>query len=290
MVLSTISLLVPTRGRPKLLMGMLESVFAMAAEPDAVNVVVYIDDDDEETLSLDLSPFNVNRIVGPRQSMGTLNASCYAHSTGDIIMLCNDDVVVRTQGWDTRIRDAGSRFPDQVYLLYPNDLFKGKEVATFPILSRVTCDAVADPFPGEYRGAFIDVHIMDIFKRLKGRSHQRAVYLDDVVFEHMHYLAGKSPFDETYRQRDRFGDDRTFMALSGARGWAAKRLQAIIEGTEMAVADRLTVARPPEGWFIRLSWTVLRDGPAPLNWRINLFIRLWGRFIYRKAKALLRLR
>lgn len=280
-----ISLLVPSRGRPKLLQGMLESVFATADEPEAVEVAVYIDDDDEETLPLDLSQFNVRRIVGPRQSMGTLNASCFAHSTGDIVMLCNDDVVVRTQGWDTRILEVISQFPDQIYLLYPNDLFKGREVASFPILSRLTCDAAADPFPGEYRGAFIDYHIMDIFKRLEGWGHSRTVYLDDVVFEHLHYRTGKTPFDKTYDQRDRFGDDHTFMALSSAREWAARRLKTIVEGEKPEVIERLAEARPVGGWFVLLSLNILSQGSSPVMWRMRLFFWLWARFIYRKAKA-----
>ena len=260
---------------------MLDSLFSMADSPDDLEVISYIDEDDTETLALDTSLWNVVRIVGPRETMGTLNAVCYAGSRGSIIMLGNDDMIVRTRGWDTHIREKVARFPDKVYLLYPNDLCKGSKICTFPILSRVTCDTIGDPFPADYRGAFIDVHVMDIFKRLYGFGHQRIAYLGDVIFEHMHYRAGKSEYDVTYRERDRFGDDQTFLALNNARGWAVERLKAIIDGTESTSQERLTASRPIGGWFLRLTWSILRNSSSPLLWRLRLFFWMWLRFVYR---------
>jgi len=280
-----ISILVPTRGRPAMLSRMLSSLFSLADSPDDLEVIVYIDDDDAETLAFDISPWNVIRIVGPRQTMGTLNAACYAKSSGDIVMLGNDDMVVRTRSWDTRIRDEVRNFPDRVYLLYPNDMHKRRKICTFPILSRVTCDSIGDPFPAEYRGAFIDVHVMDIFERLRGLDHTRIVYLDDVVFEHMHYQTGKSKFDSTYRERDRFGDDHTFLVLNDVRGWAVHRLKAIIDGTEPTPHERLVSSRPKGGWLIHLTWNILHGGSSPLSWRLRLFCWMWLRFVYRNVKT-----
>lgn len=279
-----ISILVPTRRRPAIFHRMLSSLFSLADSPGDFEVIVYIDDDDAETLALDVSPWNVVKITGPRQAMGKLNAACYARSRGNIIMLGNDDMVVRTRGWDTRVREEVGRFPDNVYLLYPNDLYKGKKICTFPILSRVTCDSIGDPFPADYRGAFIDIHVMDIFKRLRGYGHQRIVYLDEVVFEHMHYRLGKSEFDATYQERDRFGDDQAFLALNDARGWAVQRLKAIIDGIEPTPQERLISSRPTGGWFLQLTWNILRGSSSPFSWRIRLFFWMWFRFVYRNLK------
>lgn len=271
-------------------MSMLESVFATADQPALVDVAVYIDDDDEDVKALDLSAYNVKRIVGPRQSMGTLNAACFAATEGEIVVLGNDDIIIQTKEWDKKIRDVAAQFPDQVYLSYPNDLFKGSNLATFPILSRLTCDTIADPFPGEYRGAFIDVHIMDIFKQIKGAGFDRIVYLEDVVFEHMHYRLGKSELDDTYSERDRFVDDKTFMALVGARQWAAQRLLALIHGTNISPEKSLELLRPGAGWFFNLTWGVLFRGTSKPIWRLRLFIWLWLRFFYRHFKGFLDLK
>jgi len=279
-----ISILVPTRRRSAKYSRMLDSLFSLADSPDDLEVITYIDDDDIESLTLDTSLWNVVKIVGPREAMGKLNAACYARSRGDIIMLGNDDMVVRTRGWDTRVRDEVERFPDKVYLLYPNDLHKGNKICTFPILSRVTCDSIGDPFPADYRGAFIDVHIMDIFKRLHGFDHQRIVYLEDVIFEHMHYRAGKSEYDATYRERDRFGDDQAFLVLNNARCWAVQRLKAIIDGAESTPQERLAASRPSGGWFLQLTWGILYGGSSPFLWRLRLFFWMWLRFFYRKIR------
>jgi len=284
--LDGISIIVPTRGRPAMFQRMLNSLFSMADSHDGLEVVAYIDDDDIETQALDLGAWNVVKIVGPRQTMGRLNAVCYARSRGDIVVLGNDDMVIRTRGWDTRIREEVNRFPDKVYLLYPNDLYKRNRICTFPVLSRVTCDSIGDPFPASYRGAFIDVHVMDIFKRLYGHGYDRIVYLDDVVFEHMHYRLGKSAFDSTYRERDRFGDDRSFLVLSDVRGWAVQRLCAIVDGVEATPQERLISSRPTGGWFLNLTWNILRGGSSPFSWRMRLFFWLWLRFAYRNIKKI----
>jgi len=115
-------------------------------------------------------------------------------------------------------------------------------------------------------------------------GHKRIVYLDDVIFEHMHYRLGKSEFDATYRERDRFGDDRTFMALLEARLWAAKRLDALIAGCEVEIESRLQERRPPGGWFLHLAWDVLKGGSSPLLWRVRLFVWLCLRFGYKNLK------
>jgi hypothetical protein len=266
---------------------MLSSLFGLADRPERLEAVVYIDDDDTLTQELKFDAWNVKRLVGPRQTMGRLNAICYAHSTGDIIILGNDDVVIRTQGWDARIRQEAKRFPDQVYLFYPNDLYKGRKFCVFPILSRAACDALGDPFPANYRGSFIDVHIMDIFKQLEGLNHRRIKYLDDVVFEHMHFRLGKSMHDATYKERERFGDDQTFMVLNGVRGWAVKRLQALIENTSPTPQERLRMSKPIGGWFFHLAWGVLRNGTSPISWRLKLFMWMCLRFIYRNARRII---
>lgn len=277
-----ISVLLPTRMRPGSLMRMLASMFSTADVPSRIEVVIYIDDDDKSSQSLDFSAWNVKRIVAPRQSMGRLNSACYAQSMGKIVILGNDDVIVRTRGWDTRVRTAAENFTDEVYLLYPNDLHQKKKISTFPIVSRLLCDTIGDPFPADYKGAFIDVHLMDIFKQLEGYGHNRVRYLEDVVFEHMHYKLGKSSFDRTYSERDRFGDDYTFMVLNEARSWAVKRLNALIAGHEETPAERLRSCKPVGGWFLNLAWNFLHGGSSPIHWRLRVFFWLWARFLYKK--------
>jgi ABC-type polysaccharide/polyol phosphate transport system ATPase subunit len=275
-----ISLLLPTRGRPELLRRFLESVLARSERPELVEVVVYADADDPSSHGFRVEGLEVRTIVGPRASMGDYNTACLEGSHGDIVVLANDDVVIQTRGWDRKLREMHAAMQDRVYLAYPNDLFKGRGLSAFPILSRAACRLLGEPFPRAYRGAFIDYHLLDIFKRLERHGHPRLIYLEDIVFEHMHYRTGKGDFDEIYGKRDRFGDDDTFLRMRDERNAAAQRLLAAIEGESGRHPLTAAAPTPPE-----LLAVTLRDRELPPSWRLRLFSWFLARFA---ARAILR--
>ena len=132
-----------------------------------------------------------------------------------------------------------------------------------------------EPFPRAYRGAFIDYHLLDIFKRLERRGHPRLIYLEDIVFEHMHYRTGKGDFDEIYGKRDRFGDDDTFLRMRDERNAAAQRLLAAIEGE---TARRPPVAAGPAAGMLEAT---LLDRELPMSWRLRLFLWFIARSLAR---------
>ncbi len=277
-----VSLLLPTRGRPEQAKRLFESIAKTVSRPDRVEVVLYVDDDDVQSHALDSDDIAVKRIIGPSQSMGRYNGACLEASAGRIIALANDDMIIRTPGWDERLEAVDAEFPDGIYLAYGNDLNKKRGLSTFPILSRRTCDLLVEPYPAEYRGAFIDVHIFDIFQRLHHAGYDRTRYLEDVVFEHMHFRIGKSEPDETYLKRGRFDDDATFVALAPRRREAAKRL-----------VDALRERRPDQ--FVRRQYReivpansvaasvyfarqFLLDSELPLRRRLYLWYWFLGRY------------
>ncbi|MBI1395545.1 MAG: hypothetical protein GC151_06150 [Betaproteobacteria bacterium] len=278
-----ISLLLPTRGRPALVERLFESIVATTSRLDRVEVVLYVDDDDRASHSLDSGEISVTRIIGPPTTMGHYNTACLERSRGDIVILANDDMVIRTPAWDERIEEVHAEFPDGVYLAYCNDLFKNRGWCTFPILSRRSCELLGEPYPVAYRGAFIDTHLVDIFRRLDHAGTPRTRYLEHVVFEHLHYRVGKAEFDATYRNRGRFADDHTFVALASARRESAIRLRDAILGR--AAADRQPASPPPGepaslvqalGLFTK---TFLLDGDLPVRWRVFLWYWFVGRYL-----------
>ncbi len=279
------SVILPTRERPKQLERMLTSLFSTASKPDSLEVILYQDEDDIETNKIDakLEAWGVERIIGPKLSMGKRLSTCIAASSGDVLFFLNDDVVVRTQDWDRLINEEVSKFSDQIYLLYPNDLFKGKSYATFPIISRKLCEIIVDPFPAAYEGSFLDIHIMDIFKRLQGEGGTKIKYLEDIVFEHLHFRAGKSEYDNTYENRIRFGDDRTFLTHAPVRQWCSSRLRAVILGVPVESVGKLTPPRKNEGWMVLGIWRLLADEGSTLTWRGRLFVWMMARYIYNLA-------
>ena len=252
---------------------------------DQIEIVLYVDDDDTGSHHLGSEQVSVKRIIGPKTSMGAYNSACYAAARGDIIILVNDDMVIGTQGWDTKIVNLDASIPDMVYLAYGNDLFKNGSLCVFPILSRRTCDLLVEPYPKEYQGAFIDYHLFDIFKRLQHLGFDRIHYMDDVVFEHLHYRTGKAPFDETYAKRDRFADDSTFLALINSRKKSADRLLRILRGDESQALyspERSAIGKIPETLLQAIATftrDLLFDRGLPLRWRSYLWVWFIGRYM-----------
>jgi hypothetical protein len=291
----SVSVLLPTRGRPDSARRFMKSALDLASRPDQIEVVLCVDDDDPASHDLDQPGLSVTRMIGPRRSMGSYNSECLKASSGKVVLLANDDMVIRTRGWDGVIRDLDARFPDGVYLGYGNDLFKGARVCTFPILSRIACDIVGDPFPVEYQGAFIDTHLMDIFKRLERIGETRLVYLDHLILEHMHYRTGKSQKDKTYTDRNRFGDDEVFLRLRDRRSAAMHALADAIASfnggkgrwpgsskTPVAPADAAGLAR-----FFPLAYAriFLLDHELTRGWRVSLFLSFCARHIASRILA-----
>ena len=280
-----ISLLLPTRGRPELVARFFASVVDTAECLEAIEVILYVDDDDPGSHHLDGGALHTVRIIGPNRSMGAYNTACYHASKGQIVVLVNDDMVMGTAGWDRELRDLDKRFADRIYLAYGNDLLKKKGLATFPILSRSTCELLVDPYPETYAGAFIDVHLFDIFKRIQHAGFERIIYLPDVIFEHLHYRTGKATYDETYSKRGRFHDDSAFIKLSDNRREAATRAIAALRGQSPA-----TGALPPaqgdgpalnHSAFVYYFKRLALDRQLPLRWRV----RLWLWFTLRHSAA-----
>lgn len=282
-----ISLLLPTRGRPHLVQRFFQSLIAQTANLKDVEVVLYVDDDDHGSHSLDCDGISLAKIIGPPLSMGGYNTACLSRSSGEIVVLMNDDVVVRTPGWDGQIIRFAAGIPDGIFLAYGNDLHMGKRMCTFPILSRKACKVMIKPYPGEYQGGFIDWHLLDVFKRLKYMGQNRIFYLDELVFEHLHLDAGKAGSDPTYQSRGRYEGDWTFVSLRDLRQVTAERLRAVIMGRplpELSPASGLPSRPGNDIWvLLRYASVFLLDFALPIHERLHLFAWMTARYLRYKG-------
>jgi glycosyltransferase involved in cell wall biosynthesis len=224
-----ISLVVPTRGRPKLLERLFDSVADTTSRLERIEIVLYIDEDDLPTQEVSHPLLQLIKLIKPAgEKMGRMNQMCYEASRGRFLMLMNDDVVFRTKGWDARVLDAFTLFPDDAALVYGNDLHRQKSLATLPIVSRAVCDVLGGICPRDYLNVYIDIHLFDVFKKLAKLGYHRTAYLNDVIFEHMHHEVGKSSMDATYVKKNEQFDDLLFINLEDERWNQAKMLKRYI--------------------------------------------------------------
>ena len=181
----TLSLIVPTRGRPDPLRRFLDSIARTATRPGQLEVVLVVDADDPGSAAVGHPRLRLRHVVGPPgRTMGALNMDGYAASTGEYVMLLNDDVLARTPGWDRVVLRCFRRFPDPIALVHVNDTLIEHHLCTFPLVSRAFCELAGGICPREYRRYRIDDHIEDVFNLLAYAGVRRTVYLPEVVFEH----------------------------------------------------------------------------------------------------------
>lgn len=222
-----LSILLPTRGRPAQASRLLTSLLTTASDPGGVEILLYIDADDPQSLGIGLPGLRVVRHCGPPGvGLGVMTNVLYQASRAPCILLCGDDHVFRSPGWDETVRAEFARFPDDVALVYGDDLFQGEQICTAPFLSRTACELMGGPCPAVYKSSYIDTHLLSVFAHLEHLGHKRRLYLPGLVIEHLHHLAGKAELDDTYRNRPLSGEESQdlFLALEPMRARQVKAL------------------------------------------------------------------
>jgi glycosyl transferase/beta-hydroxylase protein BlmF len=187
------SLLCPTRGRVKGAKELLDSALSTADDPSRVEVLFYVDSDDELAEEY-------KRVLGDRVTIGEPMSVSKSWNiiagkcTGDILIMANDDIVYRTQGWETKIAKEASKFEDGIYCMWTEDGINGPNHCAIPIVSRKWYETLGYFTPGIFKFFFNDTWLMDIGRKV-GRLH----YIEDVLMEHLHFSVKKSEFDDTYK-------------------------------------------------------------------------------------------
>ena len=271
-----ISLLLPTRGRPSLVKRLLQSIVDHTDDLDNIEIIIYLDEDDTESHDIEDRRVNIVKIIGPRLTMGNYNTICLDRSSGEIIILMNDDLIICTPAWDRIISSFSQSIPDGIFMAYPDDM-EGASMSTFPIMTRKTCEILSRPYPEEYEDLYIDTHIFDIFIRLKRLGKNCMFCLNKVVFDHRHFINDKIRPDARYSHKNRFKDAMTFISLRRSRQVSAQRLFAAIENKPLPeLPNHLISEEPPYNLahaFMKYFSIFLKDYGLPLSWRLLWFVR-----------------
>ena len=131
----TVSLLCPTRERPHGMQRLWASVAETAAALESVELIYYVDDDDQ--ISLDRfeqmqaqHPDNLTLVKGPRIVLSEMWNRCYDACKGTIIGCCGDDLAFRTQNWDAMVRAEFAKIKDRILMVYGRDGIQDHTLAT----------------------------------------------------------------------------------------------------------------------------------------------------------------
>lgn len=102
-----VSVLLPTRGRPEKLAKSIDSLVSLAENPQGIEILLKVDDDDLPTLAA----VQEMSLLFPLQVMASPRRNGYADmhhwynqlaaaAQGDWLLLWNDDAIVETEKWD----------------------------------------------------------------------------------------------------------------------------------------------------------------------------------------------
>lgn len=163
-----------------------------------VEIIAYQDEDDpwyaEEILDL-----AQQWVKGPRIVLSEAWNECAKHASGDLLMMCADDMIFRTPGWNRAFNNACDDGPsDRICLLYADDGVTGRNMSVFPCISREWYEAIGRFCPPYFAGDYPDQWLWDVIGIV---DPHRRIYIPDVLIEHMHVLFRKAPDDQTYRER-----------------------------------------------------------------------------------------
>ena len=195
----SISILCPTRKRRLGLYKMISS--ALTTSNTSLEFVVAVDQGDSETLdyaSVLVEGFGISvKVVEiPTETIyGDLHNVCASRAEFDVLMGAADDIVFRTHGWDKVVLAAFDSIPDKIAYVYPNDGHHGEVLGTHGFFHRKWYETLGYLCPPIFSVDYSDNYIMDV-----ARGVGRAVYLDNVLVEHMHWTFSKSDFDDTAKE------------------------------------------------------------------------------------------
>lgn len=206
-------IVLPSRNRPDRLKCFIDGYAATGATAPVYLRLDWDDDLLEAYRQIEL-PQTWVRVIGPRNKfVGACNELFETHPDLDWYAFMADDVVPRTAGWDARLIEAAGR--DKV--AWGNDVMQAPK-CTHPFIGGDLMRHVGwFAAPG-----FLHWYIDTTWEWLANRT-QRAVYLPEVVTEHVHFEADGKLYDRTYHERFHDASGQQVGARADEARWVAWR-------------------------------------------------------------------
>jgi glycosyl transferase family 2 len=174
-----ISVIAPTRNRVPLLDHMLTTLDATVSDPARVEVILRCDYDDVLSIAY-LCQRGTPFIVGSRRegyaTLATFINEAARLSTGELVIVVNDDVEFLTADWDLRLTEAAAEYPDGIFDLGVNTVLNNPNFV-FPCQSRRQIEVL---------GCFFDERLIypDIWLRDVLLPFGRAIRVPEVTIQH----------------------------------------------------------------------------------------------------------
>lgn len=171
-----VSVLVPTKKRPKRLEQLISSIQKTAK---GVEVLTYVDEDDDS--------YSEWTVKGPSFERARMFRALFEKASNDYLMICGDDVVFETPDWNEKMAQAIPE--DGIGAVFGFDGWKN--VPGHLLFHRRFVD-LTGAFPDDFEHFGIDTYISDVMRGVE------RLFQVNVMCRHLHHRNGKAENDETY--------------------------------------------------------------------------------------------
>lgn len=192
-----ISLLLPTRKRPEWLVRFYDSAMSTADNKKQVEVVVYIDDDDDSYDNIKLP--RLVKVRGPRVVLSEMWNACWKAARGEYFGHMGDDIIFRSPHWDTLVTQAIDAHTGKIAFVWGNDHSPESQrnvFGTHGFVHKNWTDTVGYFVPPYFVSDYNDTFFNEVARKLNV-----ATYIHEIHTEHMHFSLGKALIDETTQDR-----------------------------------------------------------------------------------------
>lgn len=162
---------------------------------DTIEYIVSIDDDDDqiECYKQWCIPNGIILISNKNRSLVDACNNAAKIATGDCFLVLSDDFLTPPR-WNEKLKE---RIDRDMYGILVNDGISDGDIMSLPIMSKTLYERIGYIYHPEFFSLFADNALLDVVKKLECLIDCR-----HLLFEHMHYIVGKSKIDETYQREN----------------------------------------------------------------------------------------
>ena len=187
--------LVPTRGRPSNAVELLAAHDKLSTHSEILFVIDANDpehDQYEFEVGADKCMTIENETRGMAYPINKAASAIVKKGEYKYFAFLGDDHRPRTAGWDELLIQAMQKRPS---MAYGNDLLQIERLPTMIAMTSDIVKALDGMVPPKMKHLYLD----NFWKKL-GEDLGALTYLDHVIVEHMHPIAGKAKWDEGYKE------------------------------------------------------------------------------------------
>ena len=202
------SIILPTRGRKEALLKSIKSLYDLADNPDQIEVLLGMDDDDHKTINYVRSkivPKFPNISLYEFKRLGYKKLNMYANtlaglSKGNWLFLWNDDAIMQTKSWDTIMHGYDVQHIPLLRTIVPG--MNDHPFSIFPIIKREWFEVVGTLSAFSHIDRFIyNVNSnLDWFEKVEKNTNRFVVDVPVTVLHDRYDLTGNNKdeiFEET---------------------------------------------------------------------------------------------